>query len=301
MGELTKMKIVLDTDIGNDCDDAGAIAVLCNLKKRYNFDVLAIGSTTPLIDGAQTVNAITSYYNLKTLIGYTCKTPTYFSHDKDLFSKRIAREFCDLKNNYLDTYVKVFRKAYASSNEKITLIIIGPFNAFIDFLKSEPDEISNLTGKELVNSKTKHIYIMGGTFTDKASLFEGNEVHCEWNIVSAIKEAQYFLENVDCEMTFVPFETGMLLTGQELNNEANPVYKSYKYYSNGIRYSWDPITVYYAITKDDKNFSLTDKGIVTIDDSGKTTITYCPSGKHRVLNIKSSKEEVQKVINQYLY
>lgn len=28
------MKIILDTDIGNDSDDAGALAVLHNLKKR---------------------------------------------------------------------------------------------------------------------------------------------------------------------------------------------------------------------------------------------------------------------------
>lgn len=295
------MKIILDTDIGNDCDDAGAIAVLCNLKKKYDYDVLAIGSTTPLMEGALTVNAITSYYNLNTMIGYTKEKPEYFSYDRDYFSKKIAEEFSNLKNNSMDEYVKVFRKAYASSNEKITLIVVGPFNAFKEFLESKPDEISPLSGLELVNSKTEHIYIMGGTFTDKPELFEGNEVLYEWNIVSAVKEAQFFLENVDCKMTFVPFETGMLFTGQKLNGLNNPVYKSYKYYSDGIRYSWDPITVYYAITKDNENFSLSDNGTVTIDDNGKTIISYCSNGKHNILNIKSSKEKVQETINNYLY
>lgn len=295
------MKIVLDTDIGNDCDDAGAIALLCNLKKEYNFDILAIGSSTPLVEGAKAVDSITTYYNCNCLIGYSSLKPDYFNPTKKIYSQVVAEEYKHLKSNKIGDYVKSFRKVFAESDEKITLIIIGPFNAFVEFINSKADEISSLTGKELINNKVEHIYIMGGTFCKEPEIFAGNPIYSEWNIKVDIKSAQYFLKNITCPMTFVPFETGLLFTGENLKDMENPVTRSYQYYSNGTRYSWDPITAYYAITKDNKNFVLSDLGTISIDDNGVSKITYNKLGKHRILNIKSSKEEIKKIINKYLY
>ena len=56
------MNIILDTDIGNDCDDAGAIAVLYNLKKDFDFTVSMIGSSTSYVEGSYSINFINSGY-----------------------------------------------------------------------------------------------------------------------------------------------------------------------------------------------------------------------------------------------
>ena len=67
-------------------------------------------------------------------------------------------------------------------------------------------------------------------------------------------------------MTFIPFETGLFLTGKNLIKDLNnPVYKCYEIYSNGIRESWDLVTMYYAISKDESLFIKSNKGFVIVE------------------------------------
>lgn len=294
------MKIIIDTDIGNDCDDAGALALMHNLKKKYDFDVLAIGSSTPYIEGAHSIKLINDYYKNNCLIGQNY----IFKDNEKIRNDLYTMKLCEIENvdksiKY-ETYVKALRKAYASSDEKVDLVILGPFNAMYDFLMSKGDEFSPYSGLELVNKKTSHIYIMGGTFANPLKFFAGGYIKSEWNIKSDIKSVQYFINNVNVEMTFIPFESGLFLTGKNLINNNNPVYKCYQIYSNGLRESWDLVTMYYAISKDESIFNKSAKGTISIDDEGVTTFTESTRGKHDYL-LNKNDDLVKEVIDKYLY
>ena len=85
-----------------------------------------------------------------------------------------------------------------------------------EFLNSESDELSPLTGEELINLKASHIYIMGGTFANPPKYFANSYITSEWNIKYDIKSVQNFINKIKVEMTFIPFETGLFLTGKNL-------------------------------------------------------------------------------------
>ena len=56
------VKIILDTDMGPDCDDAGALALLHKLEKLGEAEILAVMHCTSSIWGPGCIDAINTYY-----------------------------------------------------------------------------------------------------------------------------------------------------------------------------------------------------------------------------------------------
>ena len=59
---LNPVPIILDTDIGPDCDDAGAMAVLHVLANNNEAEILGIMCCTSSQWGAPCIDAINTYY-----------------------------------------------------------------------------------------------------------------------------------------------------------------------------------------------------------------------------------------------
>lgn len=59
------LTLLIDTDIGPDCDDAGALAVAAALAKRYRVPVGAVVSCTSSPYGAPCAEAICRYCGLE--------------------------------------------------------------------------------------------------------------------------------------------------------------------------------------------------------------------------------------------
>jgi len=57
-----KVRLILDTDIGCDCDDAGAMAVMNALADFGECEILAVTHCTSREDGAGCIDAINTYY-----------------------------------------------------------------------------------------------------------------------------------------------------------------------------------------------------------------------------------------------
>ena len=157
------MKIIVDTDIGNDCDDAGALAILHNLKNEKNIEILAILSSTSLVEGAYCVDVINNYYKYDCLIGYNDKKG-YFDYNKKKTYTQIVADKFPHKNSYL-SYIQAFRKSLASvKDNEVIFIILGPMHALKMALISNCDEYSKLKGIDLFNQKVKEVYVMAGKF-----------------------------------------------------------------------------------------------------------------------------------------
>ena len=59
----THGRLLLDTDIGPDCDDAGALAVLFSLQKTARFEIAGIVNCTSNPWGAGAIDAICTFYD----------------------------------------------------------------------------------------------------------------------------------------------------------------------------------------------------------------------------------------------
>ncbi len=240
-------KIILDTDLGGDCDDAGAIAVLANLAKKGLAEILAVTYCIGNPWGCYFVKDELRYFGFE-------RVPVGCLKDKGFMDAegyaRYTKPYCEKMNvapTETEDAVKVLRRTLAENGgaKDITLAAIGPLRNIANLLSSGADEISPLTGKELIEANVSEFVTMLGSFT---------EDKVEWNVLMDVPSARKCVAEMPVPVTFLPHEAGIgIVSGYSLENvpETHPVrfaYTVYSGYRNHLRFSWDPITVYCAVT-----------------------------------------------------
>lgn len=300
------LKLIIDTDIGNDCDDAGALAVAHNLANQKYCDILAITSDTSRKDGALAIEIINQYYQKNIPVGMTKKSSFLDEqHGYGEYSRALVERYPQYINGrIIEDSTSLLRKTLALLNGKARFVCLGPLNNIADLMQSTPCLYSNLTGIELINQKIESFIIMGGEFqTEKQLYLEGKKMIAEWNILQDIKSAQYVIHHLMCPIVFVPYSVGLIKTGHLLFSDPNyhsPIKLSYQVHSKGPRQSWDPIAVYYAIMGESDLFELSDYGHVTVLDNGQTIFKKDKMGKHQYISKLTSNQKVIDCLNELI-
>lgn len=294
---MEKIKILLDTDMGRDCDDVGALAVLHNIADETDTEILAVTHCASEISGAVAVKYINEWYGRHDIaVGRYCKRKFLEDDICRKYTKPLME--CYLKNHTMPKFesaTKVMRRSL-SGNEDVTIVVIGMMNNIAELLESEPDEISPLNGVELVNKHVKSMYVMGGNFFDKT--------FAEYNIATDVKSAQYVSENFPKPIVYCGFEIGTnIYTGKNVLNatDINPVSLAYHIHCgyNATEYkSWDLVTIYCAIFKDTELFKISENFKIGFDDIGRTF--FCKGGKDFYLMTAASNEKISEAIDKYL-
>lgn len=166
--------VIFDTDMANDCDDAGALAVLNVLADNGEAEILAVVTNRKCpsrVSGAA-CDVINTYYGRgdipigtdkdgakvpwKSPSSYTPTLSADFPHDSD--------EDADLPDA-----LTVYRKTLAvAADNSVVICSVGALSNLEDLLNSPADELSPLTGKELIVRKVKRTVIMGAAFPRSA-------------------------------------------------------------------------------------------------------------------------------------
>lgn len=289
-------KIILDTDIGIDCDDAAALGLLLNAHSQKQCELIGITAATTREGATSTIKAICNYYEINVPIGTLCGSP--------LPCDKINNYAKAIKNKYghadvsLDA-VELFRRLLASASEKVSIIAVGPLPNIANLLRSAPDQYSSLNGCELVKEKVSSIYIMGGTFVDN---------FCEWNLLQDISSARYVSDHCPVEMIYCPHEIGNIVKTRMLDSD-NPVWFSMLAFARSVqetiypsfyRQSWDPVTSMLAIDKYSELFVLSDNGRITIDENGYTKHERNNRFSHRYVTLKTNIQEIELLVNNII-
>ena len=162
--------VILDTDFGFDVDDAGALAVLHALADRGEAEALAVCSV--VLDPAtpRAIDAINTYYGRPDLpIGQNADGPArwrdanpYWTERSHKFNAALAERFPHDLGAAPDA-VAVYRRVLAGRPDgSVTIAAVGFLENLAELLASGPDELSPLTGRELVARKVRALYVMGG-------------------------------------------------------------------------------------------------------------------------------------------
>lgn len=297
---MDKIKILIDTDLGSDCDDAGALAVAYNLADMGKTEILAVTHCGSEISGAVAAKAINEWYNRADIpVGRYDKGVFLEEDNCTVYTKPLMELY--LKNHEMPMFesaVKVQRKILSARSD-VTIVVIGMLNNIAELLRSEPDEISSLSGEELVEKSVKNMYVMGGDFKDLT--------HDEWNIKLDIKNAQFVSENFPKPIIYCGFEIGEnIMTGKNLADAAedNPIKIAYYTWLKSVgqndmlRNSWDPITVYCGIEQDNELFKKSENCSITFDDSGRVVLGE--GGKDCYLIADASEEKICDVIDELI-
>lgn len=302
-----KTKIIIDTDVGCDCDDTGAMAMVHRSCEKGLCDLLAVTISTSNPSAAGCADAINRWYGRVVPVGQTNKVIP--GDDAELFKvcygKHIAETY---PNSYygenaqkpLDA-VKLLRETLSRSDEKVTIVVIGSLVNMSDLLKSSADEFSPLSGEELVREKVRCFSLMCGHFEDcgDPEVWFGTErMLAECNVKVDIDSAKYFFAHCPTECVVSRFVVGwQMFNGNVLieNERKNPVAESYFVHSHGNRSSWDLTSAYYAIFGADELFEVGKRGVVTVGDDGVTTFTENEKGNFRLLLCPSTENAAKRI------
>ena len=283
-------KIIFDTDIGGDCDDTGALAIVHRCCEAGLAELLCLTVSTVNPWSSACADAINRYYGRCVPIGKLSRSPENGAPPEKFlrwYGKHIAENF---PNDYLpdtgrepEEAVRLLRRTLAENRgEKITMIVIGSLVNLCDLLQSEPDDLSPLSGKELVRSQVGLISLMGGRFASE----EAPSVEAEWNIRLDIPSARAVFAQCPVPIAISHFDVGeKIKTGAVLiaNERENPVAEAYEVHSHGNRFSWDPISAYYAVFGTGEIFTDARCGRVCVDEHGVTSFE-AGEGLHRLID-----------------
>ena len=272
-------KIILDTDLGCDSDDIGALVILNQLYNQKKVLPLCITSVNSHLEPALFIDEINKHYGNQILIGMN-KCNNYGIDNG--YAVDVVNKFNISKDKDYPNSIDVMRKVLVEESDKIDLITIGPLTNIFYFIKSY--------GVELLNEKVDTMYLMAGNFVSS---------NAEWNITEDIEALLLVLKEFKGKMVFVPFEVGYdVLTARNLLNSDTMMGYGYYVHNQGPRPSWDPITVYYAITSSSE-FTLSEAGVVSCSEKGVTTFNK-GNGNHYYMLNNFDKLRVEKILEELM-
>lgn len=292
-------RVIFETDMGNDIDDALALDMLYKYQDMGKAHILLLSSnkknsyTIPFLD------IMNNFYGYPDIPLATVKNSPVKEGKEKTYVEIVDDE--NLQYNYFkkslnnsDTVadaVQKYRQILSSERDgSVVIISVGFLTNLSELLQSQPDNFSNLNGKELVKKKVKMVSVMGGDF--RPGLKKG-----EFNIRFDIPSAKDFFQNWPTEIIVSTWEVGgnIIFPGTEVTTELNyvshhPLKIAYQSYlpMPYDRPTWDLTSVLYALEPKNKYFSLSQRGVLSVDDKGFTTFISNTKGLHRFLIVNSS-------------
>lgn len=294
-------KIIIDTDLLSDCDDAGAIALANVCKNKKIADVLCITHCLKNKKALECVQLINEFYGNDIPLGIASADPWDYSAALEIFVNKVAPSGAEIKFEYPNAVDLILKTLYGEKG--VTLCFIGQLNNFAELLNLKEQTYRGKKIADILTESVDEVVIMGGNFSLPR---EGRSA--EFNIEKSLEAAKTVCEKNTLPTVFSDGKQGCdIFTGQTLaNNPNNPAYKIYREFRKHFfgddkceRQSWDPVALYYAVFGAEKNFSLSAKGTVSVDDRAITDFTPDFGGNARLLSV-TDKTGLQREINELL-
>lgn len=264
--------IIFDTDMGPDYDDIGALAVLHALEANGECEILATVASDRHPSIAPTIEAINTYFGRDEIpVGTAPDNAPDFTAGNDWNKKLIDRFQPGLAGKIYPDAVEIYRKILAKQkNRSVTIITVGFTSNLAALLASGPDDISPLSGKDLISKKVKKWVAMAGAFP------EGKE----FNVFKDDKASWKVFREWPTPILFSGFEIGFKVrTGgkvarmqESINSPVQWGYdynlKTYTKEGEDNRPSWDQTAVLCAVRNPERYFYVNGPGKFVINEDG---------------------------------
>ncbi len=276
------VRLIFDTDMGNDIDDALALSVIHALESRGECELLAVTLTKDNPKAAPFVDAVNTFYGRGHVpigvvrdgvtkeegkyLGAVADHPERFP--RDLMSGEDAPEATGLIRRIL------------SFQHDLSVVVVQ-----VGFSSNSSRMLDSAADRELLERKVKLLSLMGGDFPP---------FRAEYNIKVDLEASQKLFALWPTPIVLSGFEIGrsILYPASSITHDFNyaenhpipPAYRAYMDFPYD-RPTWDLTSVLYPVRPDHGYFGLSPKGRVTIDAGGYSRFTPAKEGTHRFLTV----------------
>ena len=263
-----QVKIIFDTDMDTDCDDAGALAMLHALADAGEIEILATVVSSKYAYSAPCVAAINGWYGRDDLPVGCPKGKGARTNRGSRYARKIAEEFPSRfeTNDDGPNAVAVYRRVLAGQPAaSVVVVTVGYLTNMRDLLDSEGDDYSPLGGAELVKCKVKRWVCMGGGYPQRLKHGNwGNFMPDGESTFAAVTRwpTQVFFSGLGRDV-----QTGKGLRQTPLENPVRRVYELYLG-DRPTRSSWDQVALLYAARPDAPFWRFRTKGYNHIFPNG---------------------------------
>lgn len=271
--------LILDTDMGNDIDDALALAMIHGFESRAEARLLAVTITKDNRYAAPFVSLVNTYYGRPEVpIGVVRngKTP----EDSPMLKIAPLRQ----GQNYPEAVELLTRILTHEDDGAVTIAQIG-FSTNLARLVATP------VGRRLVRQKVKALYLMAGNFAQPKP---------EYNVFTDAESFRDLMKNWPTPIVFSGFEIGLKISfpyeaiAKDFRYaEHHPIVDAYKLYVGkpADHPNWDSTAVLEAIRPDRGYFAFSEPGRVSLGEKNTTVFTRDPKGNCRYLILKPERAE----------
>ena len=282
--------ILFDTDMGSDCDDAGALAVLHALADAGEVRILGVVfSSGTNRYGVGTCDAINTYYGRGDLpLGQYQRDDV--GDPRDSYTKRIATDTKTFGHDVVDEapdLVETYRSLLESQpDESVTIVTVGHPHGLVHLLRSPG-------GEKLVKTKVKRWIAMGTggwNFQKMGMSAYSKELLAKW-------PTPFYISPNGRKV-----HTGHRLLPKTPKN--NPVREAYRLWGNGTaitkgRSSWDQLAVLFAARP----------GLFTVERNGRLErladgkVVWNPdknNPRHYLVKPRPTTEEMASIVEELM-
>ncbi len=284
--------VIFDTDIGSSTDDLFAMEMLYRYEDEGRCKLLGVVVDRQGEEYAVLADVMNTYFGYGSVpIGVErngLEDPKVFIDYKYLYNhktdkgelmfKRTVSDYSKLPDGW-----QLYRQLLASQpDHSVSICSTGFVSSLAQLLASEPDDLSPLSGVELVRKKVKCLYLMAGVFTSS----DEPDFNFLQDPVSTKKLFELWPRSV--AVVFSPMEVGNEIEYKpetvvsDINwTDIHPIKQVYmKYNCDTGQKMWDPLVVIHAV-EGDAVFTLSERGIVTLTDKFGTIFTPSTTGNER--------------------
>jgi inosine-uridine nucleoside N-ribohydrolase len=295
------VNIIVDTDIGPDYDDVGALAVLNALADKGFAKPLAVMASNKNELVAPSIDVLDTYFGRP---GLPIGAPKGNAADIGAWQKwpqmLVSKYPHDIKaTGQVPDAVKLYRKILSKLPDgSVVIASIGFLTNLSNLLDSKPDEYSDLSGYELVKKKVKRLVSMAGWFP------QGRE----YNLYTDSSASNNVFNHWPTIIIFSGFEIGKeIKTGLGLihdDNLTSPVKDVFSWCipkakeDSAGRMSWDETTVLVAIRGTQPYFGLKSGHIIV--QGGHNSWKDDPSGSQYYLTKAMPYNQIADILETYM-
>ena len=286
-------RVIFDTDMGNDVDDALALAVLHALESRGECRLLAVTVTKDEPYAAPYVDIVNTFYGRPDIpvgvvrggVTPSADFQTTVAGMRDASGRAVyAHDLVD--GRQAPEATAVLRRVLAEQPDGSVVIVQTGFSTNLARLLDAPG------GPELVARKVRVLQVMAGFFGDRAP----SPDFVEFNVGRDVASARALFARWPTPIEVSGFEVGAAILYPAASIERDygyvahhPVRDGYVAY-RGARFpydrpTWDVTSALMAVRPDHGYFGRSAPGRVTVDELGRVTFREEPGGPHRFLTV----------------